>query len=128
MGRVTGEKGCRVFAQPALPASLLDAVMKRSTRKKTAIRKIRTPELLPISLLTMAGIMKEDPAELRDDVTFEHYITDDALVRGPYREHAARAVAVDPGNIDGGLIVAYATPALPAGMAFAWLILTDGVR
>ena len=104
--------------------------MQRSTRKKTAIRKIRTrPEPLPISRLTMAGIMKEDPAELRDDVTFEHYITDYALVRGPYREDdATRAVAVDPGNIDGGSISAYATPAILGGMAFAWLILTDGVR
>jgi hypothetical protein len=126
----------------------------RQTVRATPLAKKPTPSpagppALPISLEVMATILREDATELRraltaarlalkefvedtgpGDFSMEAYIRDYAEVRGPFHDQVARAIALDPGNIEGDLVNAYAAPGILFGMSLAWLMLggTDGAR
>jgi hypothetical protein len=130
----------------------MEAAMKSKTKtaqQKTKTATRATPAALPISLTVMTTILREDHKELRRALTaarqaldefvedtgpgdffMEGYIRDYAVVRGPFRDAAARAVAIDPGNMEGDLVNAYAVPGVLFGMSLAWLMLggTDGGR
>ncbi|HEX5110616.1 MAG TPA: hypothetical protein VFV95_19335 [Vicinamibacterales bacterium] len=63
---------------------------------------------------------EEDAASNR----LSEYIRDYAEVRGAFRDSVQGAIAA--GRIEGDLQNAYADPALLAGLAFAWLMLSGG--
>jgi hypothetical protein len=122
----------------------LEAIMKkksasRQLNQRAGSRK-RQPEV-PVQLRALAALLHvtdgnlgaalvaakraaESPEDYPDVI---HAYIRRWAETGPHKDDVARAVAVDPGNIDGGLHNAYATPALLAGVAFACVIF-GGVR
>jgi hypothetical protein len=73
--------------------------------------------------LTAAKQVLSDLGEYPDAI---HDFIGRSAETGPYKKGVARAIAVDPGNIDGDLHNAYGIPGLLAGIAFAYVFLNDG--
>lgn len=114
--------------------------MKKST-KTTAPKQQHVPQQL---MVLMAMLGERDQKEALSALTAARHAirdfsySDDAdgsgsifgyVARsgetGLWAKSVARAYALDPGNINGDLINAFGRPAVIAGLAFAWLVLTN---
>jgi hypothetical protein len=115
---------------------------KKAPARKKTMRPARQPRPLPTALLAVAALVnvandtetlaaalaaaraavKNTPGGDCDDIS--EFIRRYAIA-GPFGGSVAKALLLDPGNIDGDLHNAYAHPALLAGISLAYLVFSN---